>query len=243
MASHLLRTPLQFVLDGGSGPVGVVAVVDALLLHELAHGLYVVQQLVDNLAGTVRLEDAACHDAEGVDETAAELVVPHEVEQQVDDGLVIVALAADGIGTLELQEVGEGVVVVLVEVAQGEGVVEVEADKAVAPVVLAAVCLDVVVGPVVVVEKHGGGHVVGELVDVEHGLQLVVGTGIVDFAGQFEDAVQYGVVAVFHHHVFEGVEFLVVVAPVGVGEVVVIRLAHVEHAAQFAVHILDDGLV
>ena len=178
-----------------------------------------------------------------VDVLAAVAVVAEQVEQQAHHLAVEIVFAADGGGVLKLQEIAEGVVVVLVEVAQGEGVVEVEADEAVAPVVAAAVGLHVVVGPVVVVEEHGDGHVVGELVDVEQGDQLVVGPFFVDVPAQFEDAVEHAVVAVFHHHVLEGVELLVVVAEVGVGEAVVVGLAEVEHAAQLAVDILYDGYV
>ena len=131
----------------------------------------------------------------------------------------------------------------LVEITLCEGVVEVKADKTVTAVVTATVGLDVVVGPVVVVEEHGDGHVVGKLIDVEQGLQFLVGSIVSTVATQLEDALDYHVVAVLELQVLEGIELLVVVTPVGVGKLVVVGLAHIQHAAQLAVHIFNDGLV
>ena len=237
---------VEVVLDGFGCPLHIVSAAEtaspsSYVLHQLAHPLDVVHQFVDNLAGTCSFEDATANDAVGVDELAAELVVLQQVQEQVDDVFVVARSRSRSI-VLELLESGEGVIATVVPAAL-EGVVEVEADETVASVVAAAVGLDVVVGPVVVVEVEGDGHVVGELINVEQRLQLLVGSCVGGVLAQFADALDGHVVAVLHRHVLEGVELLVVVAPVGVGEVVVVRLAQVEDTTQLAVHIFYDGHV
>ena len=49
------------------------------------------------------------------------------------------------------------------------------------------------------------------------------------------------VVALFHVEVLEHVDLIIIVAPVGIDELVVVGLAQVEYATQLAVDILDDG--
>ena len=217
------------------------------LSHQVAHGLHLCQQFVDNLSSTCGLKDAACHEAEGVDKLATELVVSHEVEHQAHYLTIPVRLVVHSAGILEADEIGEGVVciivLVLIEIAQAKGIVEIEADKAVAPIETAAVALDIIVGPVVIAEEHGGGHVVDELVDVEQRLQLFVGAFGIDLSAQLEDAVESDVIAVLYLKVLEGVELLVVIAPVGIGEIVVVGLAEIQHTTQLTVDILDNGYI
>ena len=126
-----------------------------------------------------------------------------------------------------------------------EGLVQVEDDEAVAAVMLAAVGLDVVVGPVVVAEEQLGGHVVGELVDVEQLLHLVVSllhpppTGGGYFFAQLDDVVEHLVGAVGERCVLEHVDFVVVVAEVGIHELVVIGFAQVQHPLEGAVDVFS----
>ena len=75
--------------------------VKTLLFHEVAHWLYVCQQFVDNLTGACWLKYTTSHEAEGVDELAAEFVVVHEVQEQTYHLAVLVALTIDGAGILE----------------------------------------------------------------------------------------------------------------------------------------------
>ena len=77
VTSHLSGTSFQLILNRGGRTIGVVAIVDALLLHQLAHGFHVVQQLIDNLARAGRLEHTSCYNAERVDEPTAELIMSH----------------------------------------------------------------------------------------------------------------------------------------------------------------------
>ena len=57
---------------------------------------------------------------------------------------------------------------------------------------------------------------------------------------QFKDAVDDAVVAVLHLEVFEGIKLLVVIAEIGVGKVVVVGFAQVQHATHLPVHIFYD---
>ena len=65
VAGHLLGAALQLGLDDVGSLVDVVAGADAapaaVIFHQLAHVLHVAYKLVDNPAGTVRLEDATCY--------------------------------------------------------------------------------------------------------------------------------------------------------------------------------------
>ena len=215
-------------------------IVDALLLHIIGHRLYVSQQFVDDFACKCRFKHATSNDAERVDELAAIFVVAQQIEQQAHDFAVQITFTAHRRSILELQEIAEGVVVILIEIAKGKGIVEVEADETVAPVVLAPIAFHVVVGPVVVVEEHGGSHVIGKLVDVEQLAQLFVGSRLVDVLAQLIDALQDTVVTILHDAVLESIQLFIIVAEVGIGKVVVIRFAQVQHTSQLAIHILDD---
>ena len=236
IACHLLGTVLQVVLDLISGALGIVAVVDALLLHHVAHGLDIVQQFIDNGIGTVRFEHTASNETERIDELPAIHLVIQQVEEEVDEVVVLLT------GLLMLLEPVEGIVAAVIPTFC-EGVVEVEADKAVATVVTAAVGLDVVVGPVVVEEEQGDSHIVGELIDVEQTLQLIVGACIVDVLAQLIDALEYLVVTILDLLVLESVELLVVVTPVGIGKLVVVGLTQVEHTAQLTVDVFNNRYV
>ena len=116
-----------------------------------------------------------------------------------------------------------------------KGIVEVEAHEAEASVVATAVALGVVLRPVVIAEVEFHGHIVDKLIDVEQCLHLVVDTGAVDVLADVAEVAIGLVVTVLECLVLESVEFLVVVAPVGVGELVVVGLTQVQHAAELAI--------
>ena len=98
----------QLALDGVGSPFRLVAVIDALLFHEVGHRLHLGQQFVDDGIGFGRLEHASSHDAEGVDELASIALVIQQVEQQVDDIFVEIAFSVHRAGRLEVEEIGEG---------------------------------------------------------------------------------------------------------------------------------------
>ena len=88
----------------------------------------------------------------------------HQVQEEVDD--ILVVACAGGVVVFELGKVCEGIVNAGVPTAL-EGVVKIEAHETIAAIVATAIGLDVVIGPVVIVEIEGDRHVVGELVNVK----------------------------------------------------------------------------
>ena len=120
-----------------------------------------------------------------------------------------------------------------------EGIVQVEADEAETPVVMAAVGLDIIFRPVVVAEVEFHSHIVDKFVDVEQCLHLVVDTSAVDVLTDVAEVMVGLVVAILECLILESVNFLVVIAPVSVGELVIIGLAQVQHATELAVDIFS----
>ena len=144
-----------------------MSVVDILLFHELAHRLHLFQQFINDIRGDTGFEDTASHQTECGDELLTVVGIVQQVQEEVHDILVVAGAWCTVV--LEPCEIGERIVLAVAPAAL-EGIVEVEADKAVATVVPAAIGLHVVVGPVIIIEEEGDSHIVGELVDVEQRL-------------------------------------------------------------------------
>ena len=142
-----------------------------------------------------------------------------------------------------IRGVGPVVIEVLEGVAVLERKIEVEEHEPVSAVLLATVCLHVVVRPVVGAEVELYGHVVGELIDVEELLQLVISSLVVDSCAQAEYLVEHLAVAHLELEVLEHIDEVVIIAVVCLYELLVVHLPEVEHASELSVDILDDGLI
>ena len=126
-----------------------------------------------------------------------------------------------------------------------ESIVEIEKYKTVATVVATAISLHIVVRPVIVSKEELGSHIVGELIDVEQCLYLVIDARVVDTFGKVTELFEDLVSTILKRVVFKHVDLLIVVAEVGIDELVVVRLAHVDHTTELAVdvfHHLDCTL-
>ena len=117
--------------------------------------------------------------------------------------------------TIVVERGGEGVVPLI------KSIVEVVTDEAETAILLTAVCLDIVVGPIVVAKVQLSSHIVGELIHVEQGFHFVVDTSLVDTAAQFDKVFIGNVCAVLELTILKHVYLVVIVAVVGIDKLVV----------------------
>ena len=105
--------------------------------------------------------------------------------------------------------------------------VEVEEDKTVASVILAAIGLDIVLGPVIVAQIQFCSHVVGKLIHVQQTSDFLVGFCVGTIACYLTESVVSRAGAVVKSFVLEHVDFLIIIAEVGIDKLVVRGLAQV----------------
>ena len=135
----------------------------------------------------------------------------NQVQEQTDDGNPLVVIEHLSRAVFQASAI--------------EGIVEIEEYKAVATVVLAAIGLDIVVGPVVVTKEELCSHIVGELIDVEQILDLVVDTRVIDMLSEVTELVEDLISAIHKRLVLKHINLLIVIAEVGIDELVVVWLA------------------
>ena len=168
---HGLLAVAERVLHLVGRPVGRLAV----LSHCRCHG---VGQLVDDLRAAAGLEHAATHEAVGVDELAAELLVLQQLAEDGDERDVGNDDFSAGQQRVEVVLIFHVHDVVEHVAAAVEGSIGVEHHETEATAVLMAEGLHVVAQPVVAAQEELGSHVVDILVDVQNLANLVVGSGI-----------------------------------------------------------------
>ena len=86
-------------------------------------------------------------------------------------------------------------------------------------------------------KEEFGSHIVGELVDVEQCLHLIVDTWIVDMFGEVTEFIESFVGTVLELIVLKHIYLLIVIAEIGIDELVVGRLTQVNHTTEPAVDV------
>ena len=160
---HIRQTVSQLGLDFIGRSVGVVTIVHALLLHQIGHGRDVGQELVDNTVGTLHFKHTASHQAEGIDELLAETAVLEQINEQ-NYHLHTLVIILSVIVKRRFDGMAPGV----------EGIVEIETHKTETTVELAAIGLDIVVGPVIITDIEFDSHVIDKLIDIEQRLDFII---------------------------------------------------------------------